>query len=337
MNNLQINKLLSDGVFPQCGCEAKLQQTHISWILLCGDVVFKIKKPLKYSFLDFSTLEKRKFYCEREVVLNRRLTEDVYIDVQPVKELNGRFFIGDAEGAIVDYAVFMRRLDAAKQMDVMLQRQQVTMQHMQQLAEKISAFHKSATPVFNKDYLDIRSKFNDLSAESNFLAEQLTPAVATLISDAIRTSDAFIAAHAETFKSRLAAGFFRDCHGDLHSRNIFLLAVPQPFDCIEFNDDIRQIDVLNDVAFLCMDLDAFGRQDLAEGFMQFYTAAFQAMRNEEERRLFVYYKAYRANIRAKINSLRARTETDVAKRQSTLQEAMKYLTLMQQYSKTLTQ
>ncbi len=134
---------------------------------------------------------------------------------------------------------------------------------------------------------------------------------------------------------RLKSGFFRDCHGDLHTRNIFLLPEPQPFDCIEFNDDYRQIDTLNEVAFLCMDLDAMGRQDLSEVFIKHYNRLFTVMRNEEERKLFVYYKCYRANVRAKVNSLRARSTEDSIAKTKALAEARKYLFLMEGYIKLL--
>lgn len=130
---------------------------------------------------------------------------------------------------------------------------------------------------------------------------------------------------------RLKAGYFRDCHGDLHSRNIFLLPDPQPFDCIEFNDDYRHIDVLNEIAFLCMDLDAFGRHDLSELFFNSYNNLFPTAETKEDYLLFVYYKSYRSNIRAKVNSLRARSAINEAQQLLALKEAERYLRLMNSY------
>src|SRR5690606_904967 len=130
---------------------------------------------------------------------------------------------------------------------------------------------------------------------------------------------------------RLENGFYRDCHGDLHSRNIFLLPQPVPFDCIEFNDELRQIDVLNEVAFLCMDLDAFGRHDLSETFLSHYNQFFPAMKTPEERALFIYYKMYRANIRAKVNGLRAKSAISEDERTIALATAKKYLIKMHNY------
>ncbi|HKH60807.1 MAG TPA: hypothetical protein VKA49_08245 [Flavitalea sp.] len=131
--------------------------------------------------------------------------------------------------------------------------------------------------------------------------------------------------------SRLKAGFFRDCHGDLHSRNILLLPDPQLFDCIEFNDDFREIDVLNEVAFLCMDLDAFGRQEVSALFLKSYNELFCTIITGEDYRLFLYYKMYRANIRAKVNSLRACSTDNDGTRQILLREAEKYLKLIKIY------
>jgi aminoglycoside phosphotransferase family enzyme len=126
-------------------------------------------------------------------------------------------------------------------------------------------------------------------------------------------------------------GFVRDCHGDLHSRNIFFMPEPQPFDCIEFNDDFRKIDVLSEIAFLCMDLETFGRQDLADLFVAHYQSLYPAMQTKEDKLLFVYYKAYRANIRAKVNSLRAISAATTAQKKFALDEVYKYLLLMNDY------
>jgi len=124
-------------------------------------------------------------------------------------------------------------------------------------------------------------------------------------------------------------------HGDLHARNIFLFPSPQAFDCIEFNDDFRRIDILNEVPFLCMDLNAFGRTDMSYLFLNCYNHFFPAMTTEEDRRLFIYYKSYRSNIRAKVNSLRARDVKNDAQRKLILSEADKYLRLMENYLKQL--
>lgn len=181
----------------------------------------------------------------------------------------------------------------------------------------------------------MQENFNDLEQERDYLNEFLSSNSAHIITEAIETSNAFVKRNEKFLADRLKAGFFRDCHGDLHSRNIFLLPDPQPFDCIEFNDNFRRIDVLDEVAFLCMDLDAFNRNDLSELFFKSYNNLFHAAETDECYKLFVYYKSYRANIRAKVNSLRAGSSSDNAQRKMSLKEADKYLRLMNGYVKRL--
>ena len=335
MTKEQINELLLKGQFGEYQGLPDMIETHISWVFICDQIVYKIKKPIQYSFLDFSTLEKRKYFCHREIELNKRLTDEIYLDVQEVTTISGRHFISGKKGEVIDYAVRMKKMDPQLQMDVLLLNNKVTRTDIQNLAERIAIFHKKTDIIFQKDILDVQKKFDDLGEESDYLSEQLNSNSRTMISNAVATSYSFVQKNKALLDSRLKAGFFRDCHGDLHSRNIFLLPYPQPFDCIEFNDDFRQIDVLNEIAFLCMDLDAFGREDLSDLFLTSYNDLFPSMKTEGDRRLFVYYKSYRSNIRAKVNSLRARNANDDAQKKAALKEADKYLHLMDAYMKEL--
>lgn len=335
MTKAQIDKLISEGEFPEVSAQRELIETHISWVIVCDQFVYKIKKPIRYSFLDFSTLKLRKHFCEREIELNRRLTDKIYLDVQPICEWQDRLIVGSKGGTIIDYAVRMHKLDKERQMDILLLQNKVSKTDIRKLAAKIAFFHKNTDVIHKKKFLDIQEKFNDLVAEKEYLTEQLEIDCNTIIIQAIETSDKFIANNKGLLAARLKAGLFRDCHGDLHSRNIFLLPSPQPFDCIEFNDDFRQIDVLNEVAFLCMDLDAFGRQDLSGLFVNYYNHFFPAMITDEDKSLFIYYKSYRANIRAKVNSLRARSAMDNGVKINALSAADKYLRLLDSYIKSL--
>jgi aminoglycoside phosphotransferase family enzyme len=334
MTKEQIQQLISEGEFPDNTTRPDLIETHISWVILTEEFVYKIKKPVYYSFLDFSTMEKRKYYCEKEIVLNRRLSDDIYLAVVTVKEDSGKLIIDGNHGKTIDHAVKMRKQDRSKQMDVLLTNNKVTPSDIQSLAKKIASFHENAVIITNKDVLDIREKFNDLETQTEYLRQNLNNNH-SIISHAIAASNAFLEKKRQVLDNRLKAGFFRDCHGDLHSRNIFLLPKPKPFDCIEFNDDYRQIDVLNEIAFLCMDLDAFGREDLSDLFLKYYNHLFYSMQSEEDHQLFIYYKAYRANIRAKINSLRARGASNESERNLQLAEVGKYLKLMDSYMKSL--
>jgi hypothetical protein len=331
MTKTQIHTLIDTGGFPEFTVGKKLVETHISWVILCDEFVYKIKRPIQYSFLDFSTLELRKHFCEREIEVNQRLAKDIYLAVLPIYEFAGAFTIGGNKGSIIDYAVKMRRLDSGKQMDILLSRHKVSDADIRSLAEAIAGFHKNTSIIADTDLMDLREKFNDLSAEKDFITENLGTRSGDIISQAVAVSNKFLSSKHELLRSRLGAGFFRDCHGDLHTRNIFLLPHPQPFDCIEFNDEFRQIDVLNEVAFLCMDLDAAGRTDLSDLFIDHYNLLFPAMRTADERKLFIYYKSYRANIRAKVNSLRARSATDEVDKTNALAVAKNYLDLMDSY------
>jgi aminoglycoside phosphotransferase family enzyme len=333
MTKEQIIDLLANGKFPEKESHRELIETHISWVILCDQYVYKIKKPVQYSFLDFSTPALREHFCQREIELNKRLTENIYLDVLPVYESHGRYSIASGEGKIIDHAVRMFKMDTAKQMDVLLAKGKVSEQAIVFLAEKVASFHKKTEVIRNKNYLDIQEMFNDLEGQKDFLGRELGEESSMYISRAIETSDKFIEKHKHRLEYRLKEGFFRDCHGDLHSRNIFLLPAPQPFDCIEFNDDLRQIDVLNEVAFLCMDLDVFGRQDLSALFVEKYNQFFPAINSLEDHSIFIYYKSYRANIRAKVNSLRARTAADESEKKKALLTADKYLQLMNRYLK----
>lgn len=337
MTKDQINKLATEVKFPDYTGQCDLVETHISWVFICDQFVYKIKKPLRYTFLDFSTIELRKHFCEREIELNKRLTENIYIDVLPIHELNDSIIVDGSEGKLIDYAVRMHKMDRERQMDILLLKNKVTETDIKNLAEKIAHFHQHTNIIYRKDFMDIKEKFADLGAEREFLETNLGKESSDIIGHAIKASDDFMLKNKELLAERLKGRYFRDCHGDLHSRNIFLLQAPQPFDCIEFNDEFRQIDVLNEMAFLCMDLDSFGRHDLSSSFIDHYNKIFPALKNKNDQRLFIYYKSYRANVRAKVNSLRARVAISTEEKNKILNEAGKYLQLMNHYLSLLHQ
>ncbi|KAA9035650.1 hypothetical protein FW778_20720 [Ginsengibacter hankyongi] len=335
MTKEQINRLVSDGIFPDVSGNRELIETHISWVIKCNKFVYKIKKPVHYSFLDFSTVELRRHFCEREIELNRRLAKKVYLDVLPIHEWKSKFIVGGKGGKIIDNTVRMLKLDANKQMDHLLKKNQVTKSHIKKLAKTIAGFHKRTEIIYEKDFMKIKQDFSDLKVDKTFLVNQLGSEYNNMINDAVEKSDSFIEQNKELLAARLRDGLYRDCHGDLHSRNIFLLPAPLPFDCIEFNDDFRQIDVVNEIAFLCMDLDAFGREDLSALFIDYYNRFFPAIKTNKDHTLFIYYKSYRANVRAKVNGLRAKSAANKEDRTKALSEAEKYLRLMNDYLRSV--
>lgn len=329
MMQVQIDQLIKNET--EKSTRPEVVETHISWVILYNHYAYKIKKPLKYTFLDFSTLEKRRYYCWRELTLNQRLTEGIYLDVLPIHQSGSEIHIGGSGGVAIDYALQMQKVDRNRQMNVLLQKNMVDDKSIRSLALKIANFHQQTEIIYQKDVLQIENQFNDLEGEMNYLkACGLFDSVA-IIEHALEQSHLFIQKSRGLLEKRLHDGFYRDCHGDLHSRNIFLLTTPQPFDCIEFNDDFRRIDVLNEIAFLCMDLDAFRRQDLSELFFQTYHQYLPIAKTSADHQLFLYYKCYRANVRAKVASLRARGAKSEGQREQALNQVYQYLHLMDHY------
>ena len=321
MTKENLLKLLLEGSIPEVCNDFELIETHISWVLLCQDFAFKLKKPIHYSFLDFSTIEKREFFAREELRLNQRFAKEVYLSVLPVRENSGE---------IVDFMIKMKRLDNNLQMDQMLNKSLVSIDHINELSKVVARFHRSAKCYHDKVDAPFE-KFNDLAGEINFIDQQLGGRYSQLIDTAIDYSNQFLADNRKYMEARSAEGFVRDLHGDLHSKNIFLTHPPTLFDCIEFNDDFRIHDIFNDVAFLCMDLDHYGRSDLSEKFIRSYVSEMNISFGIQEQALFNYYKMYRANVKAKVNALRAISTSNDYTKANTLKAVKEYLELLEAY------
>ena len=331
MTTDDINQLIEGGRFPVACKQPELIETHISWVILCDEFVYKIKKPVHYSFLDFSTIQKRHHYCQEEIRLNWRLTFNIYLDIVPVQTNQGLVNLGKGPGKIIDYAIRMRRLPAERQMNRLVANHEVDEEDMDRLAKHIAAFHLKAGAIKLHDGNKIGVKFNDLALEREYLLKHLKKSTAELVDKAVAISNTFLARHQQLLINRVERGYIRDVHGDLHTRNVFLLPEPVIFDCIEFNSTYRQIDLLNEIAFMAMDLEAAGKNDLSQLFVDHYCNAYGLTLTEDETKLLNYFKMYRANVRAKVNCLRARSAVSDVVRQSALGESSKYLELMSRY------
>ncbi|WP_276370240.1 hypothetical protein [Chryseolinea sp. H1M3-3] len=333
MNEMQIKNLSESGFYLGQPLHAEIEETHISWVLFTKQYAFKIKKPVRLSFLDFSTLSKRKKYCYQELKLNQRFSP-IYFDVLPVYKDNDAWQIGDGHGKVVDYAVWMKRLLFSKRMDKLLMQNKVEKRNVVSLAKVISKFHSSAEVISTTFKIGSASKsFNDIRTIIGSTKNHLGTEYAAIIQRSIEWSNLFLKIHAPRMKARIAEGFTRDVHGDLHSGNIFLYKEPVLFDCIEFNDQYRCIDVLNEIAFLCMDLEAYGKGSLAHIFKHAYQQYSHAFQEEEDERIFQYYKCFRANVRAKVHALAALQEHDDEQYQHHVSAWKNYLQLMQRYLK----
>ncbi len=320
------------------GFEA-LIETHISWVILGQKYAWKIKKPMKYTFLDFSEVEKREEICWKEVQLNRRLAPDVYLDVAKVCQLDNELVLLDSNCScqnILDYAVKMRRLDASLEMDKQLAAGNIKTSDIEVLANIVAKFHQKAKVISTAKQGDAKiykNDFNDILGQTEVF-NAVSPDAIQDLETTVAISDAFLASHSKLIQTRLAAGFVRDVHGDLHARNVFAYPTPIIFDCIEFNDHFRQIDVLNEIAFFCMDLEANGFDALSESFLSTYLQAFPAMQEKGSADLFIWFKCYRANIRAKVNALRSAQAKGQQKAKAN-QQMLHYLKLMLRYAKSL--
>lgn len=293
-----VEGLLRPGAYPHPVGEITHLQTHISSILLTGDTAYKVKKPVDFGFLNFSTLELRERHCRREVELNRRLAPGVYRGVEPVT-FDGETVAIAGDGEIVDWAVAMQQLDGALLGVGFLERGELGREHLDRLVEVLVPFYENArTGPGVDEYGEIDAvRYN---TDENFV--QTEAYIGKLISrerfEHIRGwTDAFYVERAPLFERRITAHRIRECHGDLHLNNVFFCNPPVVFDCIEFNDRLACGDVASDVAFLAMDLDARGRPELSEHFVGRFVAR---SGDEELRELVGFYKTYRAYVRAKV-------------------------------------
>ncbi len=312
----------------------KCIETHISYVLLWPDFTYKLKKTIQLPFLDFSTLHARKHFCEEELRLNKRLAEAIYLAVVPVKAYKKKLVLEGDAGEVVDYAIKMKSLEAKQEMDKLLAAKKVTKEDMDRLAYKIAVFHAQADIIQKEQNLaTLKATFNEIENQVDFVAEHLGKPKAKIIKEAIRLSDEFLKTNLPCLQERSRQGWVRDVHGDLHSKNIFLYEDPVIFDCIEFNADFRQIDLLNEIAFFCMDLEAREAIDLSQYFYGSYLRHLQAkgVSGVENESLFLYFKLYRANVRAKVMSISAQKDMKASSFEEQLQEVTTYLDLMQRY------
>lgn len=286
--------------------DAELVETHISWLLLTPDKVYKMKKDVQFSFLDFSTLASRKFYCEHELMLNRRLAPDLYEKVIAINPRKNGLAFGPYRTDSIDYAIRMRRVDEKWEMAGMLERGEVTPEHLDLLAGQLAGFHQNATldqTLFNP--IKELDAFSDLGNYAEILIPQVGATEMDRILEGVKGVRSFLREHHQRFHHRRMHGFTVDGHGDLHASNVFLENdKPLIFDCIEFNDEFRKVDVLDEIAFLYVDLEAAGRHDLAERFSESYQAGNPSLLSKEDERLFDYYKCYRANVRMKVTAIK---------------------------------
>ena len=308
-----------------------LVQTHASWVFLAGEFVYKVKKPVNYGFLDFSTLKKRRFYCREELRLNRRLGGDYYLRVETVVRRDGEYFFG-GPGEVVDYAVVMRRLPEEFLMRRLLAEGRLKAEDLDGLVDLLCDFYRQA-PVFTDGRFGTRRKVEfdveeNFAQTADFVNRTIKPADYRRISEFSRD---FLKQNHKLFVRRVREGAVREGHGDLHMEHVCLVpGAPLVFDCIEFNQRFRRLDIVNDLAFLAMDLEENNRFDLAASFIEGCSRQLDVL---FEPKLLAFYKCYRAYVRGKVISFLSADESlDEKARRDARERAARYFRLAAVYA-----
>ena len=297
---LMISDLMKASAYPEPPGQVALIQTHISFIILTDSHVYKIKKPVNLGFLDFSTIEKRHFYCVQELELNRRLSPDIYLGLLEIRKRGGHFFYG-GKGELVDYAIKMKRIPEELMMLNLLKEGRVDRPMLEKVAGAIADFHEGAqrgddiAAYGSPEIIKENIKENFLQTEK-YIGKTVSREKYNVIKEYALS---FIENNELLFKKRMNKGKIRDCHGDIYMEHVCIADKIYIYDCIEFNDRFRYGDVASDIAFLAMDLDFHKEKKLSDGFVESYI---RASGDEEIMLLIDFYKCYRACVRAKVDS-----------------------------------
>jgi hypothetical protein len=323
--------LLHPELYPDHPRTIQLIETHISLLFLTGNYVYKVKKPVDFGFLDFTSLEKRRFFCEQEVKLNRRLSPDIYLGVVRITKEGERVLL-EGRGELVEYAVKMKQVPEEFLMDKLLEKKRVTPKMIEAVSEKLVSFYFAAE---TNDRIKSFAKPERIKQDTDENFGQTEKYIDVTISKEgyeevkNRTND-FFRTKEEIFYQRIDSDRIRDCHGDLRLEHIFWGDEISIFDCIEFNERFRYTDVAADIGFLAMDLDYHGRQDLSEHLIR----AFIGESGDQELiEVLDFYKCYRAYVRGKVESFRLDDpHIPEGEKREALKRAQKYFSLAHRYS-----
>ncbi|MBX3413413.1 MAG: AAA family ATPase [Pirellulales bacterium] len=307
--------------------EIVLHETHISWVFVTEQFAYKLKKPVRFDFLDYSTAEKRRAACEAELRLNRRLARDVYLDVLPItRDDVGSLHVAGV-GPTVDWAVRMRRLADEERLDCLIRDGHVSEADLERVAARLATFYRQAPglAVDAGEYRaaiesHVRANRRELAREERGLPQDLVERVHQAQLRCLALAPALL-------ERRVREGRIIDGHGDLRPEHIYLLEPPVAIDCIEFNDEFRRLDAADELAFLAMECDRLGASSLGA---RLFDSCCRATGDEPPARLVTFFKSYRAAVRAKVHALRA-DQAQGSERERALQEAISYLELADSY------
>jgi aminoglycoside phosphotransferase family enzyme/predicted kinase len=337
-----IEALSQPAAYPESVDRVEIHQTHTSVVFLAGSYAYKIKKPVNFGFLDFSSLEKRRHFCDEEVRLNRRLAPDVYLGVVPVTMKGADVRLEETSEAI-EWAVKMERLPEEATFQERLKQGKIGVELIEMLAERLAAFHKSAE---SNAAIAAYGRFEAVARLVRDIYTQSITQIGTTVSQTVferlqGLHEAALERLRSLIEQRVVRGMPRDCHGDLHLDHVYYFPDRPPpgdlviVDCIEFTERFRYIDPVADMAFAAMDFAYHGRRDLAHAFADAYFRAFGDM---EGPALLPLYMAYRATVRGSVEGMKlAEQEVPEGERRSGLQKARAYwllaLTLLEQAAK----
>ena len=311
----------------------RLIQTHISWVLLDGAHAYKIKKPVRFSFVDYTTPAKRLSYCRREIAVNSRLSPELYIGVVPVRDDAGAVSFG-GPGRTVDHAVEMLEMPQGSRLDRLVARGRVGPDDIMRIVRRLCAFHAEARIAARRygSPRAVREGFEHAFRLKALIEREFGAGAA--LEHIEEKVDGFLIAHAGLFRERVRQGRIRHCHGDLRMSNIFLDGeTVHIFDAVEFNPGLASTDVAADVAYLAMDLRYCGKRGLAERLIDAYA---ECAADEGLRALTDFYQCYRALVRLLVESLAIADPAIGARRKrGARQAARRYLALAESFARRL--
>jgi len=339
-----INSLQQANAYPHTVSNVQLIETHISWVLLTGDYAYKVKKPVDFGFLNFSTLEQRKFFCGEELRLNRRYAPDIYLGVVPISVDNNNVKMDNSNGEVIDYAVKMRQFDTSKTLDILAAQKGLDLEIIHQIGRDLAEFHNRLM-ASKPPSADLNPQLGSPEAvwfpiNENF--KQIAPMLENQLhlndlADIKQQSIASFNDLKELIQSRFDNGFIRECHGDLHLGNMAKKTASEDnnevlfFDCIEFNVSFRQIDVMSELAFTLMDLEAREMPTEANALLNTYL---EYRDDYAGLKLLNFYKTYYAIVRAKVSLLETGSANpSEIKAHPKYTDFIKYIDLAKSYAK----
>jgi aminoglycoside phosphotransferase family enzyme/predicted kinase len=319
-----IEAMLKPEFYPHLAADIELKQTHTSYVLLAGEFAYKVRKAVRFAFIDCSTAARRRALCEREIELNRRLSPDIYLAVVGIVQIDGRIILNQGahdSASAIEFAVKMRRLPEDRRLDLVIKRDAATPDNIREIANTIANFH-AATQNTNSWAYGAAASIWRMTIGNLLEIEQLGPGAPLLrkIAEIEDYSRRYIAVHWELLNSRAHEGRVHEGHGDLRADAVYLTSDGiRIVDCLEFDERLRYGDIANEVAFLAMDLERLGRPDLSDELAAYFIG------DPDMALLMPFYKSYRATVRAKVELLRSRQEDSTAQDKETAVDSAVHL------------